>query len=556
MAESDEAVRARIIDVAAELFAQYGFSGTKVHMVANAAGVSAQRVRRLTGDRADLFEAVITARAHSKAAATIAEAVREPDSTPALAVVLAVAQEVYQNPQNSWDILELEALTRAHTDEQIRVIERGRIHQRRENAKELVARMRAHGGLDADVSDDAIVIMTMALSVGLAVLDPVLEGKPSLQQWNGLIARIGSAMMPQDMSVDSDYMTGRNWRVRVDIPERPGQLARLVRLLGALYSYTVGVGMGGGSDGYRTIDAALVAPHGVTEEVLRAAVASVGRNVYVGPGSPEDAEDLPTRVLDGATAMVSRPELAPLAAAKLVEASSVEVTDATEGEDDSPDILRLQWTPDQHVVLQRSWAPFSETDRSRASAFLRLSSAIATATGNEEAAGWVESVKGGTVWIRLARPEDADAVAQMHDRCSEQSRYQRYFSLTDWHGVRLHRLSGGHRGATLVVMSEEGKIVGFGNVFPDASEGEGAAEVALIIEDDYQGRGIGTKLLQALIFLAMRLEFTEVVASVLADNKSMLKLLKSTGLPWETIIDEGVALMKAPLPPRPWDEQG
>jgi RimJ/RimL family protein N-acetyltransferase len=170
------------------------------------------------------------------------------------------------------------------------------------------------------------------------------------------------------------------------------------------------------------------------------------------------------------------------------------------------------------------------------------------ALGNEEASGWVEEVKGGSVWIRMARPEDAEAVAAMHERSSERSRYQRYFSLSDWRGVRLHRLSGGHRGATLVVMSESGQIVGFGNVFPDPTEGSGAAEIAMIIEDDFQGRGIGKKLVQSLISFAMRLGFTEVVASVLADNKGMLRLLEWTGLNWTTQVEDSVAEMRAPLP--------
>ena len=52
------------------------------------------------------------------------------------------------------------------------------------------------------------------------------------------------------------------------------------------------------------------------------------------------------------------------------------------------------------------------------------------------------------------------------DRSSERSRYQRYFSIADWRGTSLYRLAGGHRGVTLVVMSETGSIVGLGNVFP------------------------------------------------------------------------------------------
>jgi AcrR family transcriptional regulator/RimJ/RimL family protein N-acetyltransferase len=547
---SDEQARARIIDAAGDLFARYGYSGTKVTMIAKAAGVSSQTVRRLTGGRAELFEEVITTRARSSAAERVQAAVEDPSAMPPLAVMLAVSQEVYEHPGASWDILELEALTRAHVDEQVRGIEKERMQHRRRNAMALVAHMREQGGIDADISDSALAHLLMALGVGLSILDPVIEDKPSLRQWNATVAKVGAAMLPQDLQLAPMYDAGNPWRIRADVPDRPGTLARLVRAMGALHTYSVAVSVIGADGEYRTIDIALQAPESVTEDVLRAAAQTVGKNVYVGPGSPDDALDLPTRVLDGATSIVARPELAPLAAKRLVEADEVEVTDATEGEDDSPDVMRLQWTPEQHVVLQRSWAPFAAAERTRASAFLRLSTAIASALGNEDAATWVEPIKGGHVWIRMSRPEDADAVAAMHDRCSERSRYQRYFSLADWRGVRLHRLAGGHRGATVVVMSEDGAIIGLGNVFPDPSEGSGAAEIALIVEDAYQGRGVGKKLLQVLIYFAMRLEFTEVVASVLAENKGMLKLLESSGLPWTTRVEDSVAEMRAPLPIR------
>jgi AcrR family transcriptional regulator/RimJ/RimL family protein N-acetyltransferase len=548
MAKSDEEIRAVILDAAAGLFAEHGFSGTKVNMVAKAAGVSSATVRRLTGGRAELFEQVMSARVTSTAAERMAVAVEHPGVTPPIAVILAVAEEVFASPDASWDILELEALTRAHLDGRLREIETERMQRRWNNAAALVAQIRATGGLDADVSDGAIVQLAIAMSAGLALLDPVIARKPTMAQWVALIARVGQAIAPQDMLLGAEFETRQPWRVRVDISEQPGAVARLVRALASLHAYVVAMQIVGHTEGLRTIDIALTTPVTVTADVIAAAALSVGRNAHVGEGSEEDALDLPTRILDGAAALVKTPEWTPLAAAELVEADEVEVTSATEGEDDSPDVLRLQWTPDRHVVLQRSWAPFAWAERTRASALLRLSSAIATMTGSDEAVGWVEPIKGGTVWIRLARPEDADAVAAMHDRCSERSRYQRYFSITDWHGTKLYRLSGGHRGATLVVMSEDGSIVGLGNVFPDPAEGDHAAEIAMIVEDAYQGRGVGKRLLQAMLHLAVRLGFTEVVATVLADNNGMLHLFNTSGLNWDTTIHDGVASMRAPLP--------
>ena len=180
---TDEELRARIIEAAADLFAQYGFSGTKVNMVAKAARVSSQTVRRLTGGRADLFEQVMMARVSSSVAEKFATAVENPEGRPAIAVMLAAAQEVFTSPEASWGLLELEALTRAHTDDTLHEIEKGRIDRRRENAAALVARIRANGGLDADLSDTAIVHLVLAMSVGLAMLDPVLDVKPTMANW-------------------------------------------------------------------------------------------------------------------------------------------------------------------------------------------------------------------------------------------------------------------------------------------------------------------------------------------------------------------------------------
>jgi RimJ/RimL family protein N-acetyltransferase len=255
-------------------------------------------------------------------------------------------------------------------------------------------------------------------------------------------------------------------------------------------------------------------------------------------------------MLDAATELITNPGSAPLAAAALVEADRFEVIDATEGEDDAAGVLRLQWTPDRHVVLHRDWAPFAWAEQTRASALLRLAAAIAGSESNAEVPGWVEPVKGdGTVWIRFGRPEDADAVAAMHERCSERTRYRRYLTgVNQWRDLSLRRLAGGHRGATLVVMSEDGSIVGLGNVFPDEPGDGHPAELAEIIEDAYQGRGIGTRLLRHMLELAQRLGFRSVVATLLAENAEMLALLEATGLDWTRELEDSVFTMRAPLP--------
>ncbi len=166
---------------------------------------------------------------------------------------------------------------------------------------------------------------------------------------------------------------------------------------------------------------------------------------------------------------------------------------------------------------------------------------------------WRETARNGQpVAIRLARPWDADNVAAMHGRCSEESRYERYFApVSQWREDQLRRLSGGHRGATLVAIIDSGDIVGLGNVFPEQPEGQRTAEIAVIVEDSWQGQGLGTSLLQHLIALARRMDFEEVAALVLATNTRMIRMLENTGLAWtqQTDAELGptIVRMTAPL---------
>jgi hypothetical protein len=195
----------------------------------------------------------------------------------------------------------------------------------------------------------------------------------------------------------------------------PGGVARLVRALGSLHTYTVGLQVVDADDGYRTVDVTLRAPDGVSTDSILAAALSAGRSAYVNEGSPEDAEDPTTLMLNGAARLVTNPSLAARAAAQVLQADHVEVTPATEGADDSPNVLRLQWTPDLHVVLHRAWAPFAGAEQARASALLQLSAAISAARPS----GSAES--GNTLPSATVRPPRSTATS-VPPRCPPESR--------------------------------------------------------------------------------------------------------------------------------------
>ena len=549
MADQEE-LRQQIVEAAADLFAERGYGGTKLRMVAERAGVTPRTVKELTGNRPQLFAEVLATRPPSESAARVAAAAQDPHDAPPVSVLIDAAGAAFAAPERSWNAVELEALTRANTDREVRELESSRICARKANLKTVTEQTRRAGGIDDRIDDDAFVHFALALSAGLAVIGPVSASRPSEASWNALMARIGAAFAPSGFLLTADHEARTPWRLRIDIPDRPGALSLLLSALGTLHVHVVATYVLDSQDGSTTIDLSLMAPHKVSAQSLLASAMTVGNDGYVMAGSLDDAGDLPTRVLDGATELVTNPGSAPLAAAALVEADRFEVTDATEGEDDAADVLRLQWTADRHVVLHRDWAPFARAEKTRASALLRLAAAMASVAGETGALGWVEPIRsGGTIWIRLARPEDSDAVAAMHERCSEQTLYRRYLTAVgQWRDITLRRLSGGHRGATLVAMSEDGAIVGLGHVFPDAPSAGRTAEIAVIVEDAYQRRGIGTLLVRHMLDLAERLGFNDVVGTLLAQNNEMVRLLDSTRLVWNKHVEDGVLTVRASLP--------
>jgi RimJ/RimL family protein N-acetyltransferase/AcrR family transcriptional regulator len=534
---------------AAAILAAEGIGAVTLARVAKEAGLQERDVSRLFGDQAGLHRAALADWPDSEVAAFVAQAARNPGAMPPLSVLVEAGHRLYAAPEQNWSTADLEVLVRARGGAQMRDLARARIGDRSTNAHSVVAQSAQDRALDEGVSVAALTHFTMALSAGLALMDPVATERPSTSEWDALISRIGLALTPAQPGAGPEYEVGAPWRLRVDIPDRPGALSELVGSLGALHVYTVEVRVDEGEGGQRAIYLALQAPPGVSPDVIRAAAESVGSGCYITQGSPDDGQDILARTLDGATEVVNHPERAPQVVGALVAADQVEVIDATIGRDEQPNMLRLQWTTDQHVLLHRDWGPFTRTEQLRASALLRLAAALARATGGDGPLGWFEEVRGGRVVIRFARPGDAQAIAEMHQRCSDQTRYQRYFSLQEWRDLQLRRLAGGHRGATLVVTLGEGRIVGLGNVFPDPDSGpdQPTAEIALLIEDAYQGDGIGRALLARMLELAPQMGFEHVVAHVLATNAAMRHLLDTTGLSWSTRVTDGVAESRAPL---------
>ncbi|HEX3650664.1 MAG TPA: GNAT family N-acetyltransferase [Pseudonocardiaceae bacterium] len=156
---------------------------------------------------------------------------------------------------------------------------------------------------------------------------------------------------------------------------------------------------------------------------------------------------------------------------------------------------------------------------------------------------------GGTVHLRPIIPTDADRIRGLHGRLSERTRYFRYFSPYPYMSDRdLRRFS---------VVDHHGRVA-FGAFLGDDLIAVGryerlgttdSAEVAFVVEDQHQGRGLGSILLEHLAAAARERGIGRFVAEVLGENGQMVRVFRDAGYRVRRAIEEGVLHLEFDIDP-------
>ncbi|HEY7046875.1 MAG TPA: GNAT family N-acetyltransferase [Jatrophihabitantaceae bacterium] len=136
---------------------------------------------------------------------------------------------------------------------------------------------------------------------------------------------------------------------------------------------------------------------------------------------------------------------------------------------------------------------------------------------------------GGTVHLRPMRPTDADAVVKFHAGLSPRTRYLRYFSAYPRIPERdLYRFTNvDHHDRVALVAWLGDEIIAVGRY--EREPGTDEAEVAFVVADAHQGRGIGSVLLEHLAAAARESGVVRFTALVLAENDGMIRVFREAG---------------------------
>ncbi|MEU5088639.1 GNAT family N-acetyltransferase [Streptomyces sp. NPDC021356] len=343
------------------------------------------------------------------------------------------------------------------------------------------------------------------------------------------------------------------WRVRTTVRDEPGSLAALCAALAgrgvdilSLQTHPLAQG---------TVDEFLLrAPAHVEAAGLTGAVAAAGgRDTWIERADAHDLVDAPTRVLALAARTALDTAELPLALRQLLGRCTIRslpgrpVGGGRAGAEVPAEgvledtVLRLRAPEGGVITVERPYLPFTPTEFARARALVELDTRLGPRVPRGEDVLTLPA--GDAVTVRRADTGDLAAARQMHERCSARTLGLRYHGPVADADRYLNHLLSPRFGRTLAARTASGRIVGLGHLLWDGDE----TEVALLVEDEWQRRGIGAELLGRLVAMAREAGCARVYAVTQAANTGMVSAMRGLGLPLDYQIEEGTLVITARL---------
>lgn len=308
------------------------------------------------------------------------------------------------------------------------------------------------------------------------------------------------------------------WRVRATVRDTPGSLAGLAASLAGHHVNILSVQVHPVPDG--VVDEFLVEARLPAEDIAAVVAAGGGRDVTVCAADTHDLVDIPTRILTMVTQDIAdgidlgRSTRALLGDCDLQWDAAGEPTDGPDGA-----TMRLRDPEGGMLTVTRHSGTFTPAEYARVNALIDLDTEFARWLRAQHSAVLLDP--GAELTVRQAAAADVPALVAMHGRCSPRTRRLRYLGTgATPTSAALARLVNRRHGRTLVVEHGE-QVIAMGNLMHDGDD----AEVALLVEDSWQRKGIGTMLLRRLLTANDR----QTVAVTAAHNTAMLRLLQRAG---------------------------
>ncbi|MFF5551947.1 GNAT family N-acetyltransferase [Streptomyces olivaceoviridis] len=355
----------------------------------------------------------------------------------------------------------------------------------------------------------------------------------------------------------ADEITNVLWRMRTTVKDEPGSLAALCTALAEGRVDILSLQTHPLADG--TVDEFLLRAPGAlaAAEITRAVALAGGTDTWIERADAHDLVDAPTRVLGLAARTALDTAELPLALRQLLGRCTIRTlpgTPAGGGRGPEPvpvegvledTVMRLPAPEGGVLTVERPYLPFTPTEFARARALVELDTRLGPRIPRGHDV--LTLPEGDHITVRRVDTGDLAAARAMHDRCSPHTLGLRYHGPVGDADRYLNHLLSPRFGRTLAAQTASGRIVGLGHLLWDGDE----TEVALLVEDDWQRRGVGGELLGRLVALAAEAGCDSVYAVTKASNTGMVAAMRGLGLPLDYQVEEGTLVITARLDPTP-----
>lgn len=164
---------------------------------------------------------------------------------------------------------------------------------------------------------------------------------------------------------------------------------------------------------------------------------------------------------------------------------------------------------------------------------------------------------GGTARVRPITVDDADRLVSFYEQVSDESKYYRFFapyprlSAKDVHRFTHHDFVD-RVGLAATIGGEFIATVRYDRIGADgmpASAPADEAEVAFLVQDAHQGRGVASALLEHIAAVARERGIRRFAAEVLPANTKMIKVFTDAGYTQKRSFEDGVVRLEFDLEP-------
>ncbi len=341
------------------------------------------------------------------------------------------------------------------------------------------------------------------------------------------------------------------WRMRTTVRDEPGSLAALCTALAAQRVDILSLQTHPLSEG--TVDEFLLRAPGslAPGELTRTVAGAGGAHSWLERADAHDLVDAPTRMLSLATRTALDSAELPLTLRQLLGRCTIHSVPArsltgqplaeqvpAEGVLEEH-VMKFRDPSGGSLTIERPQLPFTPTEFARVRALVELDARLGQRVPRRRDV--LTLPEGNEITVRRADTSDLRAAREMHDRCSTRTLALRYHGPVGDADRYLGHLLSPRFGRTLAVETASGRLVALGHLLWDGDE----TEVALLVEDDWQQRGVGAELLRRLVAMAAETGCESVYAITQASNTGMVAAMRGLGLPLDYQIEEGTLVITA-----------